>query len=140
MFSLTDLISCRGFKHMTVSDSWSVSRRRKSTASSGVGYRETINALFLRKDWTEKMNVWLKIHTQIFSLQFVVMFYLCGRSCLLRQVTANRQTSQNSKLPVICQWQICEINFILLYFKWISPRTYISDIWILYICICKKNY
>lgn len=37
--------------HITVSDSWSSSRRKKSTAPSGVGYFVTINRLPFVNDY-----------------------------------------------------------------------------------------
>ena len=96
---LTDLISRRGFKHMTVSDSWSVSRRRKSTASSGVGYCETINALFLRKDWKKWMCGYKNIPKYFhYNLWWCTTCVRNGGSCLFRQVTANKQTNKHHKI------------------------------------------
>jgi hypothetical protein len=49
----TDATLDRGSMQITSCDSWSVSMRKKSTASSGSGYCVTMNALLSVNDWKQ---------------------------------------------------------------------------------------
>ena len=64
--SLTDSISLSEFIQMTVCDSWSMSRRRKSTASSSGGYLVTMKAAFFKKDYNlnDTKAIWNEISTR----------------------------------------------------------------------------
>lgn len=64
----TELISLIGSMQTTVLDSWSLSRRRKSTVSSSLGYIVTINRLGLVYDLND-------IFTNVYQLKTSMLIY-----------------------------------------------------------------